>query len=287
MENQEGILAQLPYVKIAIVVVALLLFITFISAVSSCAKKSKPEPEPPETTYSTQYNWDNLSTEGGRYAYVVDGKTVSRLGIDISESQGEIDWDAVAADGIDFAIVRVGYRGDTDGNIYTDTYFDTNIDGAIEAGLDVGVYFYSQAMNEDEAREEAERCIYEINKRDLQYPVVFDYEKTADQSRRADKISPVQATANARAFCEAIEAEGYEAAIYGNQNDLNNYILLALHKYPVWYAEYNSLPTSNHEFTMWQYTNKGKVNGISTTTDLSIDLSKVPADTSSEEEQTS
>ncbi|MBO4365632.1 MAG: glycoside hydrolase family 25 protein [Eggerthellaceae bacterium] len=273
--------------KIAIVVVAILLLDTLISAVSSCSKKDKPQTDAPETTYSTQYNWDNLSTEGGSYTFVVDGKTVSRLGIDVSESQGTIDWDAVAADGIDYAIVRVGYRGTTEGDVFTDTYFDTNIDGAIDAGLDVGVYFYSQAVNEDEAREEAERCIYEINKRNLQYPVFFDYEKTADQSGRADKISSIQATANARAFCEAIEAEGYKAAIYGNQNDLNNYFLMPLHKYPVWYAEYNSLPTSNHEFTMWQYTNKGTVKGISTDVDLNIDLSKVPADTSSEEEQSS
>ena len=279
--NQDGPQYLLIAALVAVVILALVVFTT----VSSCAKRPAT-PQVEESPYSTLYDWEALSTEGGRYVYTVDDQKVSRLGIDVSDAQGEIDWDAVAKDGIEFAIVRVGYRGNTEGEVYTDANFDANIDGAIDAGLDVGAYFYSQALTEDEAREEAERCLYEINGRKLQYPVVFDFERTITQDNRGDTLDATQATANAKAFCEAIEEGGYQAMVYGNQNDLSAYNIAALGKYPIWYAEYGSLPTSNHEFTLWQYTNEGNVSGIDTVVDLNIDLSKAPraTDAAAEEE---
>jgi lysozyme len=272
------------YALIAVLIAGILALLVIFSAISSCTNRSAENGSNEQTgqttdagMYSLQYDWNNLTTDNNRYAYVVDGNQVSRLGIDVSESNGAIDWEAVAADGVEFAIVRVGYRGDSEGEIYTDANFDANIDGAIAAGLDVGVYFYSQATNEDEAREEAERCLYEINKRDLQYPVIYDFEKTTSDDGRANGLSSTQATLNAAAFCQVIKEGGYETMIYGNQQDLANYNPVLLTAFPTWYAEYGSMPTSNYEFTMWQYTNQGSVAGIETNVDMNIDLANAPA----------
>lgn len=259
---------------IAIFVVASVLVIAFFSATHACSRTaSNTKGTTPATT--SPYDWTNLRDENGRYVYYVDGKAASRQGIDVSDSQGYIDWSQVAGDGIDFAIVRVGYRGTTQGDVHSDEYFDYNIDNAKKNGLDVGIYFYSQAVNEQEAREEAQFCLTELNGRSLQYPVVYDFEETATHDGRADGVSTEQATANARAFCETIEAAGYSVMIYGNQQDLSDYDQSLLEDYPVWYAEYGSLPTSNHTFTIWQYSNTGSVAGIDTDVDLDIDLSGV------------
>lgn len=254
---------------------AIVLLLAF-SALSSCANRTAHDATDKQdsSAYSAQYNWDNLSTENNRYIFVANGQTLSRLGIDVSEAQGEIDWKAVAADGVDFAIVRVGYRGDSEGDVFTDANFDANIDGAIAAGLDVGVYFYSQAINTDEAQEEAERCLYEINKRKLQYPIVYDFEKTPTGQGRADSLDAKQITLNAAAFCQTIQKGGYSPMIYGNQQDLANYSSDFLDAYPIWYAEYESFPTSNYPFIMWQYTNQGSVDGININVDLDVDLSQ-------------
>lgn len=270
------------YALIAVLIAGILALLVIFSAISSCADRSAGDgnkankQQQGQTTDAGLYGWNNLTTDNNRYTYVVDGNQVSRLGIDVSEANGAIDWEAVAADGVEFAIVRVGYRGDSEGEVYTDANFDANIDGAIAAGLDVGVYFYSQAINEEEAREEAERCLYEINKRDLQYPVVYDLEKTTSDDGRANGLSSTQITLNAAAFCQVIKEGGYSTMIYGNQQDLANYNPILLMAFPTWYAEYGSMPTSNYEFTMWQYTNQGSVAGIETNVDLNIDLANAP-----------
>ena len=271
-----------PYGLVIALIVAVLVALGGLSSITSCMGRNALEiagdmPEPIEQL--EQYDWSNLIINHGRFAFMADGQTVSRLGVDVSESQGAIDWQAVADDGIEFAIIRVGYRGSTEGELYTDANFDANIDGAIDAGLDVGVYFYSQALTEDEAREEAQLCLYEINGRELQYPVAFDFELSATQSSRADGLDPNQAAANAKAFCDEIEKEGYQAMIYGNPSDLARYNLVDIEGYPIWYAEYGDLPNEGHEFTLWQYTNHGTVAGIDTQTDLNIDLSKAPTTT--------
>ena len=253
----------------------MLIFLLF-SRVSGCMHRSSEVTlEPPEetVTYEPPYNWSNLVRENGRLSYVVDGKCLSRQGIDVSEAQGEIDWQAVADDDIDFAIIRIGYRGTTEGKLYTDATFDANIDGAIDAGLDVGVYFYSQAINEEEAREEAKHCLYEINGRELQYPVAYDHELTENRNARADGLSEEQASANAKAFCDEIEKGGYKAMIYGNEWDNDRHGHDEQTEYPIWHSEYGSLPVLDYDFTLWQYTNQGTVAGVNSVVDMNIDLS--------------
>lgn len=222
------------------------------------------------------YDWSCLDVVNGRYAYYADGTRLSRFGIDVSDSQGYIEWADVANDGVEFAMVRCGYRGITDGGVYEDQYFDWNIDNASAQGIDVGVYFFSQATSEEEAEEEARKCLEMIDGRELQYPVAYDFEPSTTGGGRADSIGIEQASANARAFCKVIEDAGYSTMIYGNQHDLNDYESGLLDESEIWYAEYGTFePTSNHRFSIWQYSNEGTVAGIDTAVDMNIDLSAV------------
>lgn len=219
------------------------------------------------------YVWNKISYNNGRYSYAVDGKVVSRIGVDVSDHQGTIDWNAVAADGVDFAFIRIGRRGYTEGGIYPDDCFEQNLSGAQAAGLDVGVYFFSQAVSEEEAVEEAEFVIKTLKGRWLALPVVFDEETVSSANGRANRLSKVQRTANARAFLERVESAGYSGMLYCNQNDMARINLNELSQWPVWYAEYGEMPGPTPDFTIWQFTSTGKVSGISGSADVNIDLS--------------
>ena len=225
--------------------------------------------------YVSPYDWDNLDRANGRYRYIVNGETKSRLGIDVSESQHEIDWQQVSADGIDFAIVRVGYRGATEGNLYLDDFFRANLDGAQAAGLDCGVYFFSQANTVDEAVEEADFVLEQLNGMKLAYPVAFDSEVVNLKGEEAPtrNLTQEEMTAIADAFCDRIEAAGYQTLIYGNIADLARYQHDSLGHRPIWWAEYGtSAPHENLAISLWQYSNSGKVAGVSTNVDMNIDL---------------
>ena len=228
-------------------------------------------------TYESPYNWENLDRSGGRYVFRIDGQVKSRLGVDVSENQGDIDWNQVAGDGIEFAIIRVGYRGTSTGSLNLDAYYEDNIAGARAAGLDCGVYFFSQATSVEEAREEANFVLEHLRGVPLRYPVVYDCEEVAAGAgaSRTAGMSKDELTACAKAFCEQIEVAGYRAMIYGNTNDLSRYNVRELANYPLWYAEYGMpTPTVRLDFTMWQYSNGGEVAGIPAMVDLNIDLSE-------------
>lgn len=234
---------------------------------------SAPEPEP---VYVSPYDWEsNLSVEGDRYSYSEDGEQKSLLGIDVSDHQNSINWAAVKADGVEFAILRIGYRGSTEGDLYEDSRFADNVLGAQAAGMPIGVYFFSQATTEDEAREEAQFVLDKLSEQglspeNLAYPVVFDQEP-AEGDGRANGLSAEQYTKNALAFCQAVEEAGYRPMVYGNQTDMAARDIDQLESYPVWYAEYGpSVPSANFDFTMWQYTNEGAVRGIDVPVDLNI-----------------
>lgn len=219
------------------------------------------------------YEESGFSQQDGRYAYVGERGASSKTGVDVSENQGWIDWDAVAGDAIDFAIVRVGYRGTTEGGLFQDDYFEYNTSAARAVGLECGAYFFSQAVTVEEAQEEAAFAISVLGGMPLEYPVVFDHERHAPGiDSRVDNLTPEEATAIALAFCQAIEAAGYDAAIYGNGYDLARYDLDELGGYPLWYAEYGTLPSSTQPFAIWQYTNDGRVAGIDAAVDLNLDL---------------
>lgn len=227
--------------------------------------------------YSNPYDWSNLTTDkNGNLAYVVtasDGSdvTLSREGIDVSEHNGTIDWAKVRADGIDYAIIRIGAHGTTNDAIVVDDSFSRNLAAAKEAGLGVGVYFYSQATTTDEAVTEAGFVLEKLNGAQLSYPVVFDFEPV--EGDRAYGLTTQQRTQIAQAFCSTIEDGGYTAAIYCSSSDLTNmYNLDKLSQYGFWMAQYSAKPTTSVAFTMWQYTNQGTVDGISGSVDLNIDL---------------
>ena len=155
--------------------------------------------------------------ESGEYQYLVDGQIISHKGIDVSKHQGAIDWNLVAQDGVEFAFIRVGFRGyGSEGKMVEDEYFVKNIEGALAAGIKVGVYFYSQAITEAEAQEEAEFVIERIRPYEIACPVVFDVERVSGAQGRMNDISVEERTALAVLFCQTIEQAGYKPMIYHN-----------------------------------------------------------------------
>ncbi|MBQ6808648.1 MAG: glycoside hydrolase family 25 protein [Firmicutes bacterium] len=215
------------------------------------------------------YDWSALRYDFGRIHYA-DGRDVT-YGVDVSTYQGEIDWQAVAEDGIDFAMVRLGYRGYSKGGLQIDEYALKNLDGAAAAGLEVGAYFFSQAISEAEAEEEARLALELLDGRELAYPVVFDMEEITEDAARTDALSIKERTDITLAFCRVIEEAGYQPMVYGNIKWLAGRIdLTRLHQYPLWLAQYYERPLFPYLFHMWQYTDSGEVAGIETTVDLNI-----------------
>ena len=203
-----------------------------------------------------------------RRAQAVSGK--SSLGIDVSKWQKEIDWDKVKSAGVDFAIIRCGYRGSVTGSLVEDPYFLQNIRGATAAGIKVGVYFFTQAINEVEAVEEASTVVSLIRDFDLDYPVYIDTEG-AGGNGRADKLDIETRTAVCEAFCSTIENAGYEAGIYASRNWFYQKLdTVTLEKYVIWLAEYRSVPLYQGYYQMWQYTSKGSIDGIKGNVDMNI-----------------
>ena len=215
-----------------------------------------------------EYDLEAFAMEDGFCVY--HGEPAATRGIDVSAHQGTIDWTAVASDGVEYAMIRVGYRGYTEGDTSLDELFYDNVAGALENGLQVGVYFFSQAITVQEAVEEAEIVLRAIEGLEVTYPVIFDWEDIP-QEARTDGMDPVTLTDCAKAFCETIEAAGYRAGVYFNQAyGYQHYNLLALDDYVFWLAQYDSVPDFYYDFQMWQYTNTGEVAGITGDVDLNL-----------------
>ena len=196
------------------------------------------------------------------------------LGIDVSKWQKEIDWDKVKNEGVDFAIIRCGYRGSVTGSLVEDPYFEQNIKGARAAGIKVGVYFFTQAVNEVEAVEEASMVISLVRDYELQYPVFIDTEG-AGGNGRADSLNVEERTAVCEAFCTTVKNAGLEAGVYASRNWYNNKLTAGtLESYAIWLAEYRSVPLYQGYYQMWQYTSKGKINGINGNVDLNVSYRK-------------
>lgn len=225
------------------------------------------------------YRSDCFYHEGDMLSYVGDERYEYRLGVDVSSFQGDIDWEKVKDAGMEFAILRLGYRGyGQAGTLCPDKKFEQNLRGAREQGLDVGVYFFAQAVNEEEAVEEAEFVLQYLNGCELQLPVVYDPESILDDEARTDHVTGEQFTKNTLAFCERIEEAGYEAMVYSNMLwEAYQFDLKKFTDYPIWYADYEELPQTPYRFTFWQYTNTGNVDGISGEVDIDIQLIKVQA----------
>ncbi|MGN0685589.1 GH25 family lysozyme [Subdoligranulum variabile] len=212
----------------------------------------------------------NQVIQGDVYTFGADGAlNRTARGIDVSKFQGAIDWNAVKADGITFAIIRCGYRGYGTGALVEDSTYRRNIQGAINAGLKVGVYFYSQAINEAEAVEEASMVLSLVSGYSLPLGVYYDTESVA--GGRANAISATQRTACAVAFCETIRNAGYKAGVYSYASWFYNALNFAnISKYNIWIAQYRDTLSFNYKYNIWQYTGSGRVNGISTAVDMNI-----------------
>lgn len=219
------------------------------------------------------YDWDYLSADG-QYKYYKAPGFASRLGIDVSKFQGEIDWNKVSAQGISYAFIRVGNRGyGQEGSLNTDGRYLENIEGAKAAGIDVGVYFYSQAISEKEALEEADYLLSLIEGISLECPVVYDAEYVTEDEARTDSVTKEQFTQNALAFCQRIESAGYEPIIYATMKwEAYALQMSEVSQYVKWYADYEDMPQTPYDFTYWQYTNEAEIEGIDGPVDLNLEI---------------
>lgn len=197
----------------------------------------------------------------------------ARRGIDVSEFQGEeIDWEQVRESGVEFAIIRLGYRAyGESGDLVMDAMFEKNIKGALEAGLDVGVYFFSQAVSEVEALEEAEFVLKHLKPYEIDGPVVYDTEEIKWDTARTDQNTRQEFTDYCRVFCDAVEHAGYDSMIYSNMKWMAFTLdMEQLSEYDFWYADYAQIPQCPYDYKIWQYSESGEVPGISGNVDLNL-----------------
>ena len=218
-----------------------------------------------------EYDFTKLVCQSNLMKYFENGKQVSYEGINISEVQDYVDFVAVKKSGIDFVMLRVGARGYGTGQLILDEYFTDNLKRATDAGLDVGVYFFSQAITEKEAIEEANMVIESLGEYSIAYPVAYDMERIPNDSSRTDTLSKSDRTNIAKAFLEQIEKAGYKTLIYGNKEWLIKQIDMSkLTAYDVWLSQEADIPDYPYRFTMWQYNRGGTVNGVAGYVDLNI-----------------
>ncbi len=212
-----------------------------------------------------------VETDDGEMQYIENGTVVSHKGIDVSKYQGDIDWTAVASDGVEYAFVRLGLRGYGSGKLVLDEFYDQNMRGASAAGLKTGVYFFTQAVTVEEAVEEADYVLDNIKDYDVSYPIVFDVEMIVNDDGRANNLSQKERTDIAIAFCDKIKAAGYTPMIYGNVKCFTKLLdMTRLNDYEKWYAFYDDYMYMPYDVGIWQYTERGKVAGINTGVDLNI-----------------
>lgn len=225
------------------------------------------EVVPLDTRAKNQWNADGFYSENGFLRYR-DAEHL--VGIDVSAHQGVIDWAAVKNAGVEFAVVRIGYRGSTVGELYEDEQFRANLLGAREAGIRLGAYFFSQAMDADEAVDEAQFACDLLDGVALELPLYFDWEVAAG-GERVRSETDVALTDCAKAFCAAVEKRGYRGGVYFNQTQgYLHYDLEELRDYSLWLAEYGSVPTFRYAFNCLQYSDAGQVEGIPSSVDLDL-----------------
>lgn len=263
------------FTAVAIVAAVLAVAVFVIASRNQPASLDLPETTPttsPETETtspipSNPYGPEDFTYDGA-YLTCLAGST--SLGVDVSAHQQEIDWEQVGESGMEFAMIRIGYRGTTSGGVYADDWAEANLQGAKAAGLKVGVYFFSQAVTAEEAAEEAEFCVSFLKDHEIDLPVVYDWEYTGDDTRTANMDEPTL-MACIETFCQAVKDAGYDPMIYFNPHlevsllDLENLL-----EYPFWLAMYTDQMTYPHAVEMWQYTSSGTVPGIEGDVDINL-----------------
>lgn len=211
----------------------------------------------------------------GLITYAEDGSTVtSKMGIDVSSFQKEIDWKKVKEAGVDFAIIRCAFRGYGSGKIVDDPYFYKNIEGALANDIEVGVYFFTEAINIEEAVEEAEYTLDMIKDYNVTCPVVIDIEAVSDEAR-TDEMTGAERTDCVIAFCDRIAQEGYTPMIYANTRYFIKTLEISrLEAYEKWFALYDDTLYFPYEISLWQYSASGTIDGIKGAVDLDISFGK-------------
>lgn len=223
--------------------------------------------EPPYTLPESPYVPSDF-VQDGDFLSCAAGEAVT--GIDVSSHQGLIDWQAVADAGIRFAFVRLGYRGYSNGNLMTDQYVRINLQGAREAGIPVGAYFFSQAVSVEEARQEAAYALGILDGFRLDLPLVYDWEYVSDTARTAH-VGRRTLTDCTLAFCQAVEAAGYAPMVYFNSGQITRLLYgEEVQQYPWWLAKYDPAMDFPCRADLWQYSNQGTVPGISAPVDLNL-----------------
>ena len=234
----------------------------------------------PRNTYDFSKLHTDEQTGFKTYEDEENGVT-SRIGIDVSEFQGEdIDWRQVRESGIEFVIIRLGYRayGET-GELVLDDMFDRNMQGALDAGLDVGVYFFSQAITPGEAVEEAEFVLEHVRGYEIDGPIVYDTEEIKGDTARTDNNTRQEFTNYCKVFCDTIEQAGYDPMIYANMKWMAFTLdMEQLADYDFWYADYHDVPQCPYEYEIWQYSETGAVPGINANVDLNVWFQKSSED---------
>lgn len=224
-----------------------------------------------ELTHHT-YEKDNFVVTEEDFLEYYDGDSlISHKGIDVSKYQEKIDWKKVAQDDVEYAFIRLGIRGYTEGEIKEDDTFQDNIKGALDNGIETGIYFFTQATSVEEAEEEAKFVLDAIEPYNITYPVVLDVEAVNVDNARTEDLTKEERTEYCIAFCEMIKNAGYTPMVYGN---LKTFMLLLdleqLEEYDKWFAQYDTELYYPYDFKIWQYTDKGKVSGINTEVDMNI-----------------
>ena len=219
------------------------------------------------------YDFTNMEDKAGLKRYIENGRKTSYVGVDISKHTGKIYFPSLKAAGVDYVMIRLGSRGYSTGQITLDENFKENIEGAIEAQLDVGVYFYSQAISQDEAVQEANFVVQNLEpyRGKVKYPVAFNMGFVSNDKSRIEGLSREDKTAVTVSFLEGVKAAGYVPMVYGDKEWLLKEVdLTKLQDFDVWLSQEEDIPDYPYLYTMWQYDTDGVLNGIDGGADLNI-----------------
>ena len=210
--------------------------------------------------------------DDGYMHYSDDNIKDTLVGIDMSTFQDDVDWETLSKnENVDFVMLRVGYRGYTEGGLMLDSKFEESKEAVTKYKIPCGVYFFTQAVTYDEGVEEAEFVLKNIKKMDIKYPVVIDSELIGDSEARGDNATNDQRTDGIVGFCETIKAAGYTPMIYASRNMFAQCLDMdRLGDYELWLAHYANVPNFPYKYTGWQYTEDGTVDGVSGTVDLNL-----------------
>lgn len=249
-------------------IIALVAVLAVMVCIAMLLKPRQPEQEtpPPETTRPTTSN-DNFIYDD--HGFLSSTTRPSIPGIDVSHHQGTIDWQQVRDAGVEFAIIRLGYRGYQDGLLHMDEQARRNLAEAKSAGLKIGAYFFSQATDAAEAVEEAEFALEILGDTKLDLPLVFDWEYVNDSARTANVTSETLMSC-VHSFCGAVNQAGFEPMVYFNQDLARTKLDLDALEYPFWLAKYSDDLAYSHEVRCWQYTDKGRIPGIDENVDIDL-----------------